>query len=133
MERTLEIMEAELNAANEQFEPLKKKISELKREIERYKLDNALYHPMSELMNYKGKNIYSINLVEKMRDGKLTTDYMYADEWLEVTDDGYLHYSSYAGGIMDYNKDDEKYYHCYYGHSTPHEYVGFLEIEVEED
>lgn len=133
MERTLEMMEAELKATKEQIKPLQNKKLELEREIRSYKLENTLYHPMSELINYKGKNLYSINLVEKGRDGKLTTDYMYADEWFEVTDDGHLHYSSYAGGIMDYNKNDGKYYHCYYGHSTPHEYIGFLEIEAEED
>lgn len=67
MERTLEMMEAELKAANEQFEPLKKKISELEREIEKYKLDNALYHPMSELVNYRGKKFVPLHWLKEMK------------------------------------------------------------------
>lgn len=130
MERTLEIMEAELKATREQLKPLQKKQTELEREIEDYKLKNAAYHPMSELVNYKGKDISSITLVEKKQNGALVTDFMYNDEIFYVTDDGYLYYSSYGGGIMDYCKEDGKYYHCYYGHSTPHEYVGFLEIKL---
>ncbi len=130
MERTLDIMEAELKATKEQIKPLEKKRLELEREIQSCKLENTLYHPMSELINYKGREVYSITLVEKRADGKLTTDYMYNDEIFKVTDDGHLHYSSYEGGVMDYYEEDEKYYHCYWGRSTPHEYVGFLDIEV---
>lgn len=140
MERTLDIMEAELEATKELLKPLQKqlellykKISELEREIQSYRLENAGYHPMSELINYKGREICSITLVEKRKDGTLTTDYMYADEIFQVTDDGHLHYSSYEGGVMDYYETDGKYYHYYWGHGTPHEYVGFLEIELEDE
>ena len=130
MERTLEIMEAELKATIEQLKPLKNKRIELEREIEDYKLKNALYHPMSELINYKGREVYSITLVEKRPNGTLTTDYMYNDEIFNITDDGHLYYSSYAGGVMRYSKETNKYIHNYWGVGTPHEYVGFLEIEV---
>ena len=57
MERTLEIMEAELKATIEQLKPLNNKRTELEREIEDYKLKNAVYHPMSELINYKGREV----------------------------------------------------------------------------
>ena len=133
MERTLDIMEAELKATKEQIKPLEKKRLELEREIKDYKLANTLYHPMSELINYKGREVHSITLVEKRADGKLTTDYMYNDEIFKVTDDGYLHYSSYEGGVMDYYEEDGKYRHYYYGHATMHEYVGFLDIEVDDE
>lgn len=130
MERTLEVMEMELNSAKEQFEPLKEKISELKREIEKYKLDNALYHPMSELMNYKGKNVNSITLVERDEDGTLDTDFMYDDEILEIDDNGHLYYSSYSGGITEYDDKAKRYVHIYYGCPEYHDYVGFLEINI---
>ena len=130
MERTLEIMEAELNSAKEQFEPLKKKISELEREIEGYKLDNALYHPMSELTNYKGKYVRSITLVERDEDGVLSTDFIYDDDIFEVDNDGHLYYSSYSGGITEYDNETHKYVHMYYGHPEYHDYVGFTEIEI---
>ena len=130
MERTLEIMEIELDSAKKQFEPLKKKISELEREIEKYKLDNTLYYPMSELVNYKGKYVRSITLVERNEDGTLDTDFMYDDDIFEIDDDGHLYYSSYSGGIISYDNKAEKYVHMYYGHPEYHDYVGFTEIDI---
>lgn len=129
----LSIMEAKLKAIKEQSESLAKKQIKLANKIVKYKLENALYHPMSELVNYKNKSISCINLVEKKQNGKLDTDYMFNDGIFEVTKDGYLYYSSYEGGVMDYCKEDGKYYHYFYGRGTPHEYVGFLEIELEEE
>lgn len=133
MERTLDIMEAELKAVNEQLKLLEKKHTELEREIKEYKLRNALYHPMSELINYIGREISYITLVEKKEDGKLVIDFICNDEILKVTDRGHLYYSSFKGGIIDYHKEDGKYYHYYYGHSKPHDYVGFLDIEVNDE
>lgn len=127
-------MEAKLKAITEQVVSLEKKKNNLAKEIEKYKLKNGLYHPMSELINYKGKTISSITLVEKQRNGRLVTDFMYNDELIfNVTDNGHLHYSSYRGGVMDYCEDDGKYYHYVFGRSTPHEYVGFLEIEFQDE
>lgn len=133
MERTLDIMEAELKATNEQLKPLQKKKLELEREIQSYKLKNTLYHPMSELINYKGRRVRSITLVEERLDGTLTTDYMYDDEIFEVTDNGYLYYSSYEGGVMHYSAETDRYIHNYWGVGTPHKYLGFLEIELEDE
>lgn len=133
MERTLDIMEAELKAINEQLKPLHKKRTELEREIREYKLGNALYNPMSELINYIGREISYITLVEKKEDGKLVIDFICNDEILEVTDKGHLYYSSDKGGVIHYHKEDGKYYHYYYGHSEPHEYIGFLDIEVNDE
>lgn len=133
MERTLDIMEAELKAINEQLKSLHKKRTEFEREIRQYKLENALYHPMSELINYIGREISHITLVEKKEDGKLVIDVICNDEMLKVTDRGHLYYSSYKGGIIHYYKADGKYYHHYYGNSKPHDYVGFLDIEVNDE
>ena len=140
MERTLEIMMEELRLAKEEKKPLEaainvvnKKIRNLDNEIERYKLNNGLYHPMSELVNYKGKTIDSILLVKRDKDGTLDTEYMFNDEIFEVDKNGYLDYSSYNGGVMDYDEKIGKYVKWYYGHATEHDYVGFLEIELEDD
>lgn len=129
MERTLEIMEKELKLAKEQFEPLKKKIDELEKEIEKYKLDNALYYPMSELCNYKGKEIRWIKLVERNEDNTLDTDFVCCDEILEVDEDGHFYYSSYDGGIIRYDNSENKYVHYYYGCPEYHDYIGFLEMQ----
>lgn len=129
----LDHMIAELKLAEEQLKPLKKRVSDLNEEIKKYKLNNGLYYPMSELENYKGKRIRTITLVERDEDGTLDTDFIYFiydDDFFEVTNDGHLYYSSYNGGITEYDSDAQKYVHMYYGHPEYHNYVGFTEIDV---
>ena len=130
MKRTLEVMESELEVTKEQLKPLQKKASELEDEIKRYKLDNKLYHPMSELANYKGKDILFIELVMQNVDSTLDTVYIHQDDIFEVTDDGHLYYSSYAGGIIEYSRKRHKYIRRYYGNSIDYNCVGFLDVEL---
>lgn len=139
MERTLDIMMKELADVKEEKKPLSEainilneKIAKLDDEILAYKLNNGLYHPMSELANYIGKDISSIKLVERDEEGALDTDYMYCDEIFEVDENGHLYYSSWSGGITEYDDDSGKYVHMYYGCPEYHDYVGFLEIEISE-
>lgn len=140
MERTLEVMEEELKRVREERKPLyeavnilDKKIAKLNDEMLAYKLNNGLYHPMSELINYLGKSISSITLVERDKDGALDTDFMYCDEIFKVDEYAHLYYSSWTGGVMDYDNDTKMYVHFYYGCPQYHDYVGFLEIEIDED
>ena len=88
---------------------------------------------MSELINYLGKKIDSITLVERDKDGALHTDFMYGDEIFEVDEYAHLYYSSFSGGVMGYDNETKMYEHLYYGRPTYHDYVGFLEIEIDED
>jgi hypothetical protein len=140
MERTLDIMMKELERVKEERKPLyeavnvlDKEIAKLKDEITRYKLDNGLYHPMSELANYKGREIYHIVLVERDEDGALDIEYMYNDEMFSVDKRGYLDYSSYNCGVMRYDENIGKYVEWCHYRRTEHDYVGFLEIELEDD
>lgn len=137
MERNLEVMMEERKLLEEEKKPLSeaintlnKKIKDLDNEIETYKLSNTLYHPMSELIKYKGKEISSITLVERNEDGTLDTEFMYNDEMFSVDEEGYLDYSSYNCGVMSYDKDIGKYVMWCHYHRTEHDYVGFLEIEL---
>lgn len=137
MERTLENMMEELRLIKEErksladaVEVLDKKIGNLKREIEKYKLDNGLYHPMSDLNKYIGEAISEITLIERNKNGILETKYMCIDEIFEVDEYGYLYYSSYNGGIMHYDSNINKYVWHVYGIKTEHDFVGFLEIEL---
>lgn len=140
MERTLETINEELERIKEERKPLyeavntlDKKIAKLNNEMLAYKLNNGLYHPMSELINYLGKEIDSIKLVERDEEGALHTDFMYCDEIFKVDEYAHLYYSSWTGGIVEYDNDTKKYVHLYYGCPTYHDYVGFLEIEIDED
>lgn len=137
MERTLEIIKEELECIREKRKPLYEAVSVLDKEIAKledemlaFKLNNGLYHPMSELINYKGKNLSSIKLVVRDEEGALDTDFIYCDEILEVDDNGHLYYSSYSGGIIEYDNDANQYVHLYYGTVEDYDYVGFLEINI---
>lgn len=132
MERTLDVIEEELRLVQSGFDTLKQRKEALESEIRKYKLDNGLYHPMSELINYIGKDISYITLVERSKDGKLETDFLCDDEIFEVNEFGQLYYSSYSGGIIEYDNDAHKYVHMYYGRTEYHDYVGYLEIKIRE-
>ena len=138
MERTLEMMEEELRLAEEEKKPLSeamriinKKIGDIEDEIEAYKLNNGLYHPMSELANYIGKEISHITLVERNEDGTLSIDEMYNDDMFSVDRNGRLDYSSYYNGVMSYDEEVGKYVYYRHYHRTEHDYVGYLEVEFE--
>lgn len=137
MERTLEIIEEELRRTEEERKPLSeaidvlnKKIAKLEDEIEAHKLNNGLYHPMSELENYKGREIIDITLVERDEEGALKTEYIYGDEMFEVDKNGHLDFSSYNCGVMSYDEKIGKYVEYFHYCREEHDYVGFLDITL---
>ena len=140
MERTLEIIENDLENAQEELKPIReaydkatKKVSNFRDELERYKIDNEMYRPMSDLSQYIGCNISSIKLVERDEDGSLDTDDMWGDEYFKVDENGHLDYSSEMGGVMSFDKEIDKYVMWCHHFRTEHDYVGFLEIRVDKD
>lgn len=140
MERTLDIMMEELRLAEEERKSLSDaiklandKIRKTEKEIETYKLNHAQYHPMSELANYKGKKISHIVLVERDENGTLDTEYVCSDEMFSVDNNGHLYYSSNYCGVMHYDETIDKYVKWYHFNKTEHDYIGFLEIELEDD
>lgn len=139
MERTLEDMKKELELAMEEKKPLSeaidvinKRIRDINNEIKTYKLYNGMYYPMSELANHKGKEIYSITLVERKKDGTLDIDHIYNDEMFSVDKNGYLDYSSFNCGIMSYDEKIGKYVRWYHFNRTEHDYVGYLGVEFDD-
>lgn len=130
MDRTLENMVKQLKLTEEAIKPLAEKAKKLRRDIEQYKLDNALFHPMSDLIHYAGREIRSIELVERCEDGTLDTDYKFLDEIFRVDEDGRLYYSSWDYGIIEYDDNAHQYVHMYHGYPTYYDYIGFTEIEL---
>lgn len=138
MPRTLEDIERDLALAKEELEPIQeardkaaRKVSDFRDELEKYKLNNGMYHPMSDLNQYIGCNISSIKLVERDEDGSLDTDDMYGDEYFKIDENGHLDYSSEFGGVMDYDEKIGKYVMLCHYFRTEHDYVGFLELRLE--
>ena len=133
MERTLEIMEEELKLVKQEYNVLDKKRRNLEIEIEEYKLNNGLYHPMSELANYIGKDVDYIKVVIRNEDGTLETDFLCCDEIFEINEYGQLYYSSYSGGIIEYDTTEHKYVHMYYRCPTYYDYVGYMDLKLDDD
>ena len=140
MPRTLEDIERDLKFAQDELKPIQeardaavKKVNQFYYEAEKYKLDNGIYHPISELSNYVGKCILYIKLVEKSENDSFKIVSMFNDDVLEIDDGGHLYYSSEFGGVMDFDEKIGKYvmwtHHC----RAERDFVGFLEIELEED
>ena len=140
MERTYEDIRKDLNAAEEELKPISKeyhnlikKVISLKKELEKYEVDNGLFYPMSDLNKYIGKEISSIKLVERKNDGTLKVEEIVNDEMFSVDKNGHLNFSSYESGVMGYDEELEKYVEYYHCFRTVHDYIGFLEIEFEDE
>ena len=140
MERTLEMIENDLKNAKEELRPIQeaydkayKKVSDFCDELEKYKVDNGIYHPMSDLNQYIDCNIKSIKLLKKDADGSLNIDDMYGDEYFIVNENGHLFYSSAIGGVMHFDENIGKYVMWYHHCRTEHDYVGFGEIHIDSD
>lgn len=140
MERTYEDIRKDLNDAEEEsksvskeYHNLIKKVISLKKELEKYEVDNGLFYPMSDLNKYIGKEISSIKLVERKNDGTLKVEEIINDEMFSVDKNGHLHFSSYESGVMGYDEELEKYVEYYHCFRTVHDYIGFLEIEFEDE
>lgn len=63
-------------------------------------LNGRTIYPMSDLGNYIGKDIYSIELVERNDDGSVDVVDIESDELFYVDKQGHLVFSSYACGVM---------------------------------
>ena len=140
MERTYEDIRKDLSDAEEELKPISKEyhklleeISSLKNELEEYEVNNGWFYPMSDLNKYIDKEISSIKLVERKDDGTLKVEEIINDEMFSVNKNGRLHFSSYESGVMDYDEDLEKYVEYCHFFRTVHDYVGFLEIEFEDE
>lgn len=138
--RTLEDIERDLEIAREErkpiykaYEEISKKCYKLKEEATQYKLQNGLFTPMSELEKHKGKSILHFELVVRNEDGSLETKDMWNNEYFKIDENGHLDYSSYICGVMYYDSEIGKYKFDFHYHPTIYDFVGYLEIEFEED
>lgn len=138
--RTLEDIEIELQDAKAELEPIAKayneaceKLSKFEDEMKRYKVKNGMYHPMEELKSHIGKEISSIKLVEKLKSGMLEVNTMYNYETFSVDRNGHLYFSSCEMGVMGWDGIRQKYCYSFHYHTTYHDFVGYFDLDFEED
>ena len=140
MTRTLEMIENDLKNAEEELIPLQNafnkacnKVDDLHDELDKYKIDNGLYHPMCDLKQYAGYNIVDIKLVQRNVNGNLVLNNIYYEEIFRIDDDGHLYFSSMESGVIYFDDNIGKYIWVFHGFITEIDYIGFLEICVDDE
>lgn len=128
-EKELKLLEEEIYRLDNKRFKMMTSIELLRDKINQYRLNNGLYHPMSELSNHIGKSVRNICLVKRKDDGVLDIEWIehkavfdvYKDGTL-VCFDGYDYYLRYDDRIKKYIKE--------YDHRIEWiDYVGFMSIE----
>lgn len=140
MSRTLDDMYNDLKLAKAETEPIKEmlinannKEYKIRKEIERYKLDNGMYSPISDLLNHKKKVVDFIDLVELNEDGTLSIEYLWNDPTYNkrfiIDENGHVYYYDTAKTIS-YNEKLGKYIMqlLYNGKMTEHNYIGIFMV-----
>lgn len=94
---------------------------------------HGVCHPMTDLENYKGKEILSIDMIVKNENDELSIESFYNDEIFFINDQGHLEYSSYENGCMDYDEELKKYVLMRHFVPTEYDFVGFSNITLSND
>jgi hypothetical protein len=127
-EKELKLLEEEIYRLDNKRFKMMTSIELLRDKINQYRLNNGLYHPMSELSNHIGKSVRNICLVKRKDDGALDIEWIehkavfdvYKDGTL-VCFDGYDYHIEYSNSLKKYVK---------YDHGIELiDYVGFMSIE----
>lgn len=106
--------------------PIREQISEIEDEKRKYIIENKLYYV--DLSEFNGKNLSRVTAI----DSKGEDIWIPTDEIIEV-ENGKLYCSSYQGGIVGWNKDENSYYSAYYGINKNIDIIGFIDISLDED
>lgn len=132
IENEISIVAAETRLAYEKYSDLADRLRELHNELDNKILTYRAWRPMSDLKEYAGMELASIKLITEDENGSLEIEELVKDEILEITSDGHLYFSSFSDGII-HNKDGSNYYWHYYGMVDRMNFVGFVEVVLEED
>jgi uncharacterized protein YnzC (UPF0291/DUF896 family) len=101
--------------------PLLEKINELKDEMRQYIVKNKLY--ITDLSEFNGKHLSNITAIDSNGEDV----YLPNDEIVEVVN-GKLYCSSYSGGIVGWDSDENSYYHTRYYVTKKLDILGFTDI-----
>lgn len=126
MKTKLEIYEEMMQAAEDFYIESQK----TQRAAEEYYIENELWSPMEELKEYLDKEDFTPPFTifytepESEDPEKILSDYIYGDI-VEIDENGYLHYSDYSDGIIEWDKTDFCYYRKFLGDYTKICILGF--------
>jgi hypothetical protein len=103
--------------------PLLEKINELKDEMRQYIVKNKLY--ITDLSEFNGKHLSDITAIDSNGENV----YLPTNEIAKVMN-GKLFCSSYIGGIVVWNPDENSYYHTRYHITKKLNILGFTNVIV---
>lgn len=115
IERDLELVKKELNPIRNKYEKICEKINNLENEKLKYKLNNRLYSPISDLNKYIDKDILYIELVEENKNGTLKViSLTNSGGVLYIDENGHLNYSSDDDYLIQFDNNIKMYCEWYY-------------------
>ena len=118
-------VQKEHSKASKIYNKTSKALHEVSNKIEKYIIENKLYIPIEELTKFKDTDLSKIILIQDTGD---TRDF-WCDELMGIDTDGHFYYSSFNGGVFEYNKATDNYTGHYCGHPTNYNIVGFINIK----
>ena len=130
----IEKQKAIVEPIKKEFEAAYSKYDKLQKKLEKYRLEHRMFYPLSKLAEFKDKKIESVCFVQRTKNGKFKTDWIFNDELFTIYDDGKFHYSSYENGIIGYHEGEKKWFHDYF-HTRKRldDYVGFMKINFSDE
>jgi len=102
------------------------KISKIKNEKREFIFKNKLYY--TDLSEFDGKSLSHIVALDS--DGQEI--YLPTDEIVEI-ENGKLCCSSFNGGIVEWDSEENSYCKSYYGKSKKLDILGFIDIIIDDD
>ena len=116
----------QINEINKtQLEPLYNRVTSLKKQKNKYIVENKLYKTFPLDKKYVEKCISNITFIT----AKGETEEYFDDELFWVDKHGFPYYSSYENGILEYSQSDKKFIHMYHGFPTKKDFIGYIEID----
>lgn len=135
MDKVLENMKKELERLEEVREEACWDCYKLNNKIVEYRLNNKLYHNMSELTNYTRKDIDDITMVIKNKYGNLETLHLNKDIdgdiecCIDAT--GHILFCSDSNGLIRYDDYTSRYIHVHGCSIIYYDFVGFMDLSFE--
>ena len=121
MEKYLELK----NKSKQLYEQAQK----IANQANQYYIENRLWSPMEELKSYIGKSFshppFTLFYINLDKEGDvIQSTYLYG-EICEVREDGYMYYSDYDDGIIEWDEKSNCYVWAHWGNYTNIHVLGF--------
>ena len=112
------------------------KLDELEKKLEKYRLENGMFYPISMLKDFADDIHQSFEAIQFVtKEGKeFKSFWHFHTELFEIQKDGHFYSSDYEDGIIEWDKKRRRYVQLYYGsEKVLPQIVGFMKIDFNRD